>query len=76
MNLTNLKIWSSPITNTIYAGYTNKDGTEAKVKIDVTDQIRRAVMQHFHQSAGQYWTCPVGELRFFPKNNEVSKGND
>lgn len=74
MKLDNLKIWTSPITGIIYAGFTNKDGSEAKVKVDVTSQIRSAVMQHFHQSAKEYWTCPAGDLKFFPKQNGEEQG--
>lgn len=40
-----IKVWRSPLTNNIYAGYIGKDGT-ASEKFDVTNQVISAVMEH------------------------------
>jgi hypothetical protein len=41
-----IKIATSPLTNTIYAGKTNKQGTEWLSKEDVTEQVLSSVAQY------------------------------
>jgi hypothetical protein len=63
MNLENLRIWVSPITNKIYAGYINKDGVTARQKVDVTEQVLSAVAEHIDQEQCVY-EFAAGTLKF------------
>ena len=72
MALENLKVWCSPLTSTIYAGYINKDGRTVKSKIDVTQQVIDAVMQHMDVTKEEY-ECEAGELIFKPKAIESTE---
>lgn len=67
MSLRNLKIWCSPLTNIIYAGYINSDGITALEKVDVSDMVKSAMMQYMHQT-GDELECVVGELKFIAKD--------
>lgn len=67
MSLENLKIWVSPVTGIIYAGYLDKSGNSAKSKVDVTQQVSNAMMQYMHSKGEKhYLECPVGKLKFIP----------
>ena len=47
--LTDLKLWVSPLTSIIYAGYLNKNGKAIAQKIDITKMAIAAVMNHMDQ---------------------------
>lgn len=66
MSLEKLKIWCSPVTGTIYAGY-EKNGA-ATQKVEVTKQVVDAVIQHMDVTNRDY-ECVAGELMF--KKNTV-----
>lgn len=68
MGLDNLRIWVSPLTNTIYAGYINKDGKTVRQKLDVTQQVLSAVAEHIDVERCVYEFAD-GELRFDRKEN-------
>lgn len=40
------RVWTSPLTNNIYAGSVSKNGLIAKVKHNVTDDAVRSVAEH------------------------------
>ncbi|NJJ38563.1 hypothetical protein HCB82_05150 [Paenibacillus sp. 7028] len=65
-----LQVWCSPLTGTIYAGYT-KNGS-ATQKLDVTSQVINAVMQHMDVTKEEY-ECAAGDLVFKPKAIESTE---
>jgi hypothetical protein len=51
--LSGLKLWVSPLTNIIYAGYLHKNGKDITQKIDITKEAIASVMKHMdHDIAG------------------------
>ncbi|HYH01986.1 MAG TPA: hypothetical protein VEC37_02715 [Bacillota bacterium] len=72
MSLENLKIWVSPLTNTIFAGYLtpSKKGTHciARQKVNVTDMAISAVTEHMHKEKFGVISCPAGKLIFVPSD--------
>ncbi|MCR8641436.1 hypothetical protein NV379_02090 [Paenibacillus sp. N1-5-1-14] len=68
MSLNNLKIRVSPITNTIYAGYTT--GNTVRNKIDITKQVYNALMQHMDQDREIEILSLAGTITFAPKGSK------
>lgn len=72
MSLENLKIWVSPLTNTIFAGYLtpSKKGTHctARQKVNVTDMAISAVTEHMHKEKLGVIACSAGKLIFVPSD--------
>nr|WP_092074973.1 hypothetical protein [Dendrosporobacter quercicolus]NSL49602.1 hypothetical protein [Dendrosporobacter quercicolus DSM 1736]SDN24496.1 hypothetical protein SAMN04488502_11558 [Dendrosporobacter quercicolus] len=65
MKLDELKLWVSPLTNKIYAGFTDKSGTTATSKVEITEMAVSTVMQHLDLEQAGY-ECEAGRLEFFP----------
>jgi len=47
----NLKLGVSPLTNTVFAGHTNKKGNMWMKKVDVTGQFLSCVLEYFESNA-------------------------
>lgn len=62
--LDSLKIGVSPLTNKIFAGYIK--GNSWTSKINVTEQVIKAVMEHMHKAQCDY-ECVHGTLKFEEK---------
>jgi len=65
--LTDLKLWVSPLTNTIYAGYLHKNGKDITQKVDITKQAIASVMKHMNEDEtgediGLVFSTNAGEL--------------
>lgn len=73
-NLEELKIWVSPLTNEIYAGYFGKSGKAAS-QINVTNQVMSAVAKRLDQEteegAGMEYTYEAGTLTWKRRAKEV-----
>lgn len=52
MSLENLKIWVSPMTHIVYAGYAR--GNSVTSKIDITEQVISAVAEHLDLEQCRY----------------------
>jgi hypothetical protein len=71
-----LKIWVSPLTNEIYAGYLSKRGNAAiaTTKVNVSSQVMATVMQRLDQEAGESkgmeYTSKAGTLTWRRKEKE------
>lgn len=66
MKANEIKIAVSPLTNTIYAGKVNKNGTEWLDKADVTEDIIEAVAEYMDKSYREI-EFPTGILRWESK---------
>lgn len=67
----NVEILCSGMTGRIYAAKTDSKGN-VKEKVDVTQQVINAVMQHMDVSKMEY-ECAAGDLVFKPKTNESTE---
>jgi hypothetical protein len=63
VNINDVKIWVSPLTNKIYIGTISKNGKEALVKREVTIEAINAVSQHLDSAQLEY-ESEAGTLRF------------
>lgn len=66
--LDNLQIWISPLTNKIYAGYTN--GDVATSKVDITQKAIDAVGTHMFKT-GFTFKSEYGHLVFVPEEESA-----
>ncbi|WP_371380873.1 hypothetical protein [Sporomusa aerivorans] len=71
-NLEELKIWVSPLSHEIYAGFVDKDGTVATNKVNVTEMAITAVMLHLDVEQCEYG-CRAGRLRFISTEDAKRK---
>jgi len=60
MSIENIRIAKSALTDTIYAGYTDKSGITWKTKKDVTDDFLAAVIDRF-SGFSETITCSDGK---------------
>ncbi|GGH46076.1 hypothetical protein GCM10008014_08500 [Paenibacillus silvae] len=73
MKLNKLIISTSPITGSIFAGYSNDGGKTYSTKVEVTKQVVDAVCAHM-DITGEEYVCAAGELIF--KSKLVKEGAD
>lgn len=59
VNLKDIRIAKSALTDTVYAGFVEKQGTCWRNKIDVTNDFLRAVVDRWH-GCSQNIICPDG----------------
>ncbi|MEK4141784.1 hypothetical protein NST48_12595 [Paenibacillus sp. FSL M7-0547] len=72
-DLVNLKVWCSPVTGIIYAGFEN-NGVASK-KVEVTKQVVDAVIHHMDVTNRDY-ECAAGDLIFKKTEKTNEKGDD
>jgi len=69
-----VEILCSGITGKIYVAQLGPKGS-VKAKLDVTQQVINAVMQHMHVTKEEY-ECRAGELIFKPKESKKDEASE